>query len=71
MGKKTLTIRLDTDEADELAMAARVDARSINEEIRVAVQERLATLRQDPEFQARLHEEFERNRELLEKLSGT
>ena len=69
--RRTLTVRLASDEADELAMAAKIDDRSVNEEIRIAINERLEALRNDPDFKAALRYEIERNKELLAKLAAT
>lgn len=67
--QRSLTVRVDSDLADTIAYAARVESRSVNEEIRVAIREHLEKLRHDPEFQQALTEEFEYSRSLLDKLA--
>ena len=62
---------MDSDLADTIAYAAKVESRSVNEEIRIAIQERLESLRNDPEFQDAMAEEFQHSRSLLDKLATT
>lgn len=71
MDQRSLTVRIDTDLADTIAYAAKVESRSVNEEIRVAIREHLEKLRSDPEFQEAMAEEFQYSRSLLDKLATT
>jgi hypothetical protein len=44
---------------------------TVAEEVRRAIQARIDALRADPDFQARLRDHLERNREILEGLAST
>ena len=44
---------------------------TVAEEVRKAIQGRIDALRADPDFQARLRDHRERNREILEGLAST
>jgi hypothetical protein len=59
------------EQADALEAAAQVNGVTVAEEVRVAIWARLDALRADPEFQARLRDHLERNREILKGLAST
>jgi hypothetical protein len=44
---------------------------TVAEEVRKAIQARIDALRADPDFQARLRDHLERNREILKGLAST
>jgi uncharacterized protein (DUF1778 family) len=69
MARKPTTVRLDTDEAELLEHAARVDGVSQNEFIRQAILDRLATRRADPKFQEELRKAIRLNQRALERLA--
>ena len=68
---KAMTLRLSPEQADALEAAAQVNGVTVAEEVRVAISARLDALRADPEFQARLRDHLERNREILKGLAST
>ncbi len=70
MDPKAMTVRMDAEQAAELEAVAQVDGVPISEAIRQAVTEHIETRRNDEEFQARLRASIERNRKILDKLSG-
>lgn len=67
---KAMTVRMDAEQAAELEAVAQVDGVPISEAIRQAVTEHIETRRKDKDFQARLRASIERNRKILDKLSG-
>jgi hypothetical protein len=69
--RKAMTLRLSPEQADALEAAAQVNGVTVAEEVRVAIWARLDALRADPEFQARLRDHLERNREILKGLAST
>jgi predicted DNA-binding protein len=69
MPDKTMSIRFDSDQAEELEAVARVDGVPISEAIRQAIGKHIEDRRKDKAFQERLRASMERNREILEKLS--
>jgi uncharacterized protein (DUF1778 family) len=69
--RKAMTLRLSPEQADALEAAAQVNGVTVAEEVRVAIWARLDVLRADPEFQARLRDHLERNREILKGLAST
>jgi predicted transcriptional regulator len=66
---KTLTLRLDEDQARELEVVARIDDVPISGAIREAIAAHVAARREDHEFQERLTRRMEEDREILEKLA--
>ncbi|MGB2712344.1 MAG: ribbon-helix-helix protein, CopG family [Conexibacter sp.] len=66
---KTMTLRLDDDQAASLEAMARVDGVSVSEAVRVAIDERIAARRSDREFQARLRRLMTENQRALERLA--
>jgi uncharacterized protein (DUF1778 family) len=69
MVRKPTTVRLNSDEAELLEQAARVDGVSQNEFIRQAVLDRIAARKADPEFQDELRKAIKLNRRALERLA--
>lgn len=66
---KALSIRVALDLAAELESVCRVDDVSVTEAIRAAIYRHIATRRADERFQARLREQMEKDREVLERLA--
>jgi len=66
---KTMTLRLADEQASVLEMVARADGQSLNDAIRVAIDEHIEQRRSDAEFMARLRERHERDRALYERLA--
>lgn len=69
--RKVMTIRLPPDQASTLEAVAQVNGATVAEEVRKAIQARIDALRADPDFQARLRDHLERNREILNGLAST
>jgi hypothetical protein len=67
--KTTYPLRLDEDEAAELALLAQIDDLTLADELRQAIRHHLEQKRRDPEFQKRLRASRERNEELYARLS--
>ena len=67
---KVTTVRLPATLAEEVDEAAEVLGVTASELIRQALFERIARLRADPEFQARLRRHAEENARVLERLAG-
>jgi hypothetical protein len=67
---KSRTLRLPADQAEALEAIAGVDEVSVNEEIQRAITAHIEARRSDPDFRQRLKVSIERNREILERLSG-
>jgi hypothetical protein len=63
------TIRQPAEQADEVEFVSRVDGVPASEFIRDAIAAHLAARRADPEFQARLQERIEADREILRRLA--
>lgn len=66
---KVLSIRLDAEVAADLAAVAQIDGMSISEAVREAIASHIAVRRGDQDFQKRLNELIEENRELLKRLA--
>jgi predicted transcriptional regulator len=66
---KTMSLRLDDDQARAVNALAMAEETSVSEVIRTAIDERIAKRRADKDFQARLRRAVERNQEALELLS--
>jgi hypothetical protein len=62
-------VRLDADQAADLATVAAADGISVAEAIRRAVAGLIEERRTDPEFQARIRSIIEQNRRVLERLA--
>jgi predicted transcriptional regulator len=70
MPTKAISIRLDKGLADEIAAIARVSDVSVSEAIREAISEHIAERRTNPEFQKRLKDRVEADRQMFEHLAG-
>jgi predicted DNA-binding protein len=66
--RKAMTVRLDTDTAEQLEAVAQVEGVPVAEVIREALVEHIQTRRNDAEFQKRLKASLERNTTILERL---
>ncbi len=66
---RTITIRMQETTAESLELVARADNLSVSEAIRVAINEYIDTRRADPDFQKRLTDLFESERDVFEKLA--
>ncbi len=66
---KARTLRLPIDQAKALEAIAGVDEVSVNEEIRRAIATHIEARRQDADFQKRLQDSIDRNKEILERLA--
>jgi predicted transcriptional regulator len=69
MAKKTTTIRISDELAEELELASRTEGVSANSFIIEAVEERIQRLRGDQAFMGRLSEMIERNKNILDRLA--
>jgi hypothetical protein len=69
MDKKAMTVRLDAEQARLLETVAEVDGVPVSEAIRTAIDEHIATRRQDKEFRASLRKLVEENQDILERLA--
>lgn len=69
MPTKTTSLRLSSDLAAELSAVARAEGVPISDVVRAAIGKHIATRRADEEFQARLKEQMEKDREVLERLA--
>jgi predicted DNA-binding protein len=67
MPSKAISIRLPDQMAAELAAIARTQEVPISEVIREAVENHIATRRDDEDFQAQLKKRLEEDREVLER----
>jgi predicted transcriptional regulator len=66
---KTMTLRLNDEQAADLEAMARVDDMPVSEAIRVAIDERIKARRDDKQFQARLRRLMAENQRALERLA--
>jgi predicted transcriptional regulator len=66
---KTLTLRLDDDQARELEAVARIDDVPLTGAIREAIATHVSARRKDHEFQERLTRVMDEDREILARLS--
>jgi predicted transcriptional regulator len=66
---KTMSLRLEDDQARAINALAMAEETSVSEVIRGAIDERIAKRRADKDFQARLKRAVERNREALDLLA--
>lgn len=65
---KATSLRLSPELAAELEAVARAQGVTISEVVREAVSDHIASVRSDDRFQARLREQMDKDRELLERL---
>jgi predicted transcriptional regulator len=66
---KSMTLRLSDDIAAELDAVARVDGTTVADQVRGAIEDRIAARRADKEFQARRRKALEENKAALERLA--
>ena len=66
---KTLSLRIDDEQARALDAVATADKTSVSEVIRDAIADRIEKRRSDSDFQARLREAIDESREALELLA--
>jgi predicted DNA-binding protein len=66
---KATSLRLSPELAAELSAVARAEGVSISDVVRAAISKHIATRRADEVFQARLKEQMEEDRKVLERLS--
>jgi predicted transcriptional regulator len=66
---KTMSLRLDEEQARALDAVAMAQETTVSNVVRDAIDERLKQLRTDKDFQTRLKNALNRNREALELLA--
>jgi predicted transcriptional regulator len=66
---KSMTLRLSDDVAAELDAVARVDGTTVADQVRSAIEDRIAARRADEEFQARRRQALKENKAALERLA--
>lgn len=66
---KSMTLRISDDIAAELDAVARVDGTTVADQVRSAIEDRIAARRADKEFQARRRKALEENKAALERLA--
>jgi post-segregation antitoxin (ccd killing protein) len=69
MAVKAMSLRLPEEKAAELAAIARTDDMPISEAVREAIDNHIAAKRADKNFQKRLKQRLEEDREVLERLA--
>ncbi|HYQ79742.1 MAG TPA: ribbon-helix-helix protein, CopG family [Solirubrobacterales bacterium] len=70
MSTKATTLRLPESLSAELKAVARADGVTVSDAVREAVGKHITERRTDEDFQQRLRERMERDREVIERLSG-
>jgi hypothetical protein len=66
---KTMTLRLEEEQAATLEMVARADDQTITEAVRAAIDEHIEARKRDKAFVDRLRKRHEQERELFERLA--
>lgn len=66
---KTMSLRLDENQAAELEAIARVDEMPVAEAVRQAIDDRIEARRTDKAFQDRLRRIMDEDRQILERLA--
>jgi hypothetical protein len=66
---KTMTLRLEDEQAATLELVARADDHTITEAVRAAIDEHVEARRRDKAFLERLRARHEQERELYERLA--
>jgi hypothetical protein len=66
---KTMTLRLEDEQAATLELVARADNQNITDAVRAAIDEHIEARRSDATFIERLHARQEQERELYERLA--
>ena len=69
MPAKTMSLRIEEEQARALDAAAMANETTVSEIVRDAISQRLQELRNDKDFQTRLKRAVERNRETLDLLA--
>jgi predicted DNA-binding protein len=69
MDQKALTLRLPAEQAEALEKVAEIDAVSVTEAIREAIDEHIAQRVTDEEFQRRLKASMDRHQRILDRLA--
>jgi uncharacterized protein (DUF1778 family) len=69
MPAKTMSLRIEEEQARALDAAAMANETTVSEIVRDAISQRLQELRNDKHFQTRLKRAVERNRETLDLLA--
>jgi predicted transcriptional regulator len=67
---KVLSLRLPSELAEELGVIARAEGVSVSAAIRASVYRYIATRRTDQDFQERIKQRLEADREVLERLAS-
>ena len=67
--RKSMTLRLPPEQAEELEAVARAEGISVSDAVRVAIEEHIERKRKDKAFRERLQAVMERDREILERLA--
>ena len=71
MARKNMTLRLSSEQADELEAVARAEGISVSDAVREAITEHIERKRKNKAFRDRLRAVMERDREILERLAGS
>jgi hypothetical protein len=66
--RKSMTLRLSAEQADELEAVARAEGISVSDAVRAAIGEHIERKRKDKAFRERLRAVMERDRQILERL---
>jgi predicted transcriptional regulator len=67
---KVTTVRIDDDLNDEVNAVARADDVPASEVVRAALYRYIADRKSDPQFQTRLRDLLEKDREVIERLAA-
>lgn len=67
--QKAMTLRIDTDTAEQLEALAQVEGTPVSEVIREALARHIAQRRSDADFQKRLRDSVARNQAILQRLA--
>ena len=67
--RKNMTLRLTTEQANELEAVARAEGISVSDAVREAIAEHIERKRKDKAFRERLRTVMERDREILDRLA--
>jgi predicted DNA-binding protein len=67
--RKAMTLRIDTETAEQLEALAQVEGMPVSEVVRQALVRHIEERRADAEFQERLRKSIERNRLILGRLA--
>ncbi|HEU4393629.1 MAG TPA: ribbon-helix-helix protein, CopG family [Solirubrobacterales bacterium] len=70
MAVKAMSLRLPEEKAAELAAIARTDDMPVSEVVREAIDNHIKARRADKDFQQRLKQRLEEDRQVLERLAG-